>query len=514
MSVLRFIPFVLSISNLVLGAPKAINNTLLQVHHKHLLARNSDGKYPWAALGDSFAAGPGAGDPYDEDPVPRDCLRNKGAYPSQLAPNVPFDSDSRTEDLQFLACTGDVAKQMIEEQIPFMEEDQQVVTLSIGGNDIKFSKVLRACILKPEGPAADDCQTTIDEAQAIIDDELDGILRRAYDKIFEKLDSNYRRKVFVQLYPRFFNSETTWCNDQTLGLVPGFQPKLTQELRRKLNRLSDNLRFSMKRTIQRYYEDKSSLPHEQGGWAENRIFYNDEFDDATYPGKRFCEPKKETFDAEDIWFFIPAGNDSPRTQATASSNTTAGQISAAYDASTCRQDPMSESDGVFAWGCSLASYIAAANITADTTMFTPQFLVKAFHPKTAAFTRIYEQTKDMFRRLAYARDQVVDQGIMTCNIEHEDGDLTYYFSRDTALQAIDDFCTANHNAAVNFTQSVSVQAGGIIVGAYKDDPFPTSCPALDPSADDFISLCKDRLGVPLENCKHAIRLPSKMCCCD
>jgi hypothetical protein len=84
--------------------------------------------------------------------------------------------------------------------------------------------------------------------------------------------------------------------------------------------------------------------------------------------------------------------------------------------------------------------------------------------------------------------------------------LKYYFDRDTALQAINDFCAANHNAGVNFTESVSVQAGGIVVGAYKDDPLPESCPTLDPTSDDFISLCKDRLGVPLENCKHILRL--------
>ncbi|KAK4900135.1 hypothetical protein LTR28_001456, partial [Elasticomyces elasticus] len=109
-------------------------------YHANLHARVSDQEYPWAALGDSFAAGPGAGSPYDEYPDQDDCYRNLGAYPPQLADDFPFPNNA----MQFLACTGDVVDNMINNRLEQMDPDQMVVTLSIGGNDMKFSKVLKA----------------------------------------------------------------------------------------------------------------------------------------------------------------------------------------------------------------------------------------------------------------------------------------------------------------------------------------------------------------------------------
>ena len=115
----------------------------------------------------------------------------------------------------------------------------------------------------------------------------------------------------------------------------------------------------------------------------------DEFDSETYPGHHFCEEGKKTFDDEDIWFFVPEGNDSRKNSVAQSLNTTAGEISVKYDASTCKDDPRADTDGVFGWDRDLAVYIEGENVTSTTTMFAPESLVKAFYPKTAAFTEIY-----------------------------------------------------------------------------------------------------------------------------
>jgi lysophospholipase L1-like esterase len=161
----------LTVVPLGFALPNAINEAVpSSSDHGYLGARDSSDAYPWAALGDSFAAGPGAGEAYDQ--VQDQCFRNKGAYPPQLSGDFPFPEN----DLQFLACTADTVDDMIDSRLQSMNDDQQVVTLSIGGNDIKFAKIVRACIFKPAGPASDDCQEVIDEAQAIIDNKLEDIL--------------------------------------------------------------------------------------------------------------------------------------------------------------------------------------------------------------------------------------------------------------------------------------------------------------------------------------------------
>ena len=170
---------------------------------KVLDTRNTN-EYPWVALGDSFAAGPGAGSAWDEYPDTRDCHRNKGAYPPQLNKDFPYPNAA----MQFLACTGELVDGMIENQIPDMDFDQQVVTLSIGGNDLKFTNVLKACIFKPPGWINADCDEYIQKTRDIMDNDLKDILYKAYDAVYDNIYPWYTRVMFVQLYPNFFNAET------------------------------------------------------------------------------------------------------------------------------------------------------------------------------------------------------------------------------------------------------------------------------------------------------------------
>lgn len=67
----------------------------------------------WLALGDSFSAGPGAGDPYDATD-PNDCRRNKGAYGPQMEDDYFFQSPNGYDNpiFQFQSCTGDKIPQV------------------------------------------------------------------------------------------------------------------------------------------------------------------------------------------------------------------------------------------------------------------------------------------------------------------------------------------------------------------------------------------------------------------
>jgi lysophospholipase L1-like esterase len=85
----------------------------------------------WAAIGDSFTAGIGAGSLYSREGGDYKCSRYDHAYPAiinrALGPSV--------QDFQFVACTGDRSVQ-IYEQVSNMKGSQDLVIMTAGGNDL------------------------------------------------------------------------------------------------------------------------------------------------------------------------------------------------------------------------------------------------------------------------------------------------------------------------------------------------------------------------------------------
>jgi lysophospholipase L1-like esterase len=85
----------------------------------------------WAAIGDSFTAGIGAGSLYSRERGDYKCSRYDRAYPAvinrALGPSV--------QDFQFVACTGDRSAQ-IYEQVSNIKGSQDLVIMTAGGNDL------------------------------------------------------------------------------------------------------------------------------------------------------------------------------------------------------------------------------------------------------------------------------------------------------------------------------------------------------------------------------------------
>ena len=118
----------------------------------------------WVALGDSYAAGPGAGKDVD-DGMP-DCMRGEQAYPYHLQQdrNFPGPSGWAGPRPEFImkACTGDKTHNMTDPdnpnyQLAPVSRYTNAVTLSIGGNDVGFAKILKACVfLEFGGPTCDE----------------------------------------------------------------------------------------------------------------------------------------------------------------------------------------------------------------------------------------------------------------------------------------------------------------------------------------------------------------------
>jgi len=91
---------------------------------------------PYAALGDSFAAGYGL--PSKSDAASIACARSNLAYPELL------NGFARLKNLDFLACSLATTTDVTTTQLAGLDPSTRTVTLTIGGNDIGFTRL--ACL--------------------------------------------------------------------------------------------------------------------------------------------------------------------------------------------------------------------------------------------------------------------------------------------------------------------------------------------------------------------------------
>jgi len=101
----------------------------------------------YVALGDSFSAGPGAGNKYDWDWAT--CQRHDGAYPVQLKTNPQVFAEANPFDFQFSACSGAKALDVLNSQIKAVDVSTvsaDLYTITIGGNDLGFGKIIFSCV--------------------------------------------------------------------------------------------------------------------------------------------------------------------------------------------------------------------------------------------------------------------------------------------------------------------------------------------------------------------------------
>ncbi|MCB1038728.1 MAG: SGNH/GDSL hydrolase family protein [Acidimicrobiales bacterium] len=199
----------------------------------------------WAVLGDSYASGEGiagTGPP---------CARSDRAYGPLARTLLRDQRDWTIDDPAFVACTGAVSTEIYgarpEDPAVASQVDQatadggghfDVVTLSIGGNDIGFSELLESCLRLPfplEGwPKS---WTDLDEVKHITDvgigcttpeseleDRIDGLASRhsiiGEDGEADALSDLYRRLaddllsddgiLVVSGYPRLFQPSDDW----------------------------------------------------------------------------------------------------------------------------------------------------------------------------------------------------------------------------------------------------------------------------------------------------------------
>ncbi|KAF1981021.1 SGNH hydrolase [Aulographum hederae CBS 113979] len=270
----------------------------------------------WVALGDSFAAGPGAGDAWGDRP---ECVRGERTYPLQMQNNRDMPGPARGQKPAFTmkACTGDVTTNLTDQnnpnyQLGAIKDTTDFVTLSIGGNDVKFSTILKACVYGIAG----DCDQAIAGGRGNL---YDGVMHTNYFNVINEILDRMRwqdRREFYQRtsiyqtgYSQFFDSFTDQCDTTSFFPYDGLNiaPLMKKELRRKLNHLAHEVNYVLNYWIAILNVDNSH------GTTLNKPFtsalnYADV--DTAYTNNRFCrdgvtEPDRSN---ADTWFFHLLGS--------------------------------------------------------------------------------------------------------------------------------------------------------------------------------------------------------------
>jgi hypothetical protein len=250
-------------------------------------------------LGDSFAAGPGAGDELQDG---ANCVRGNQNYPLQLQADAeipgPNGPGGQKPKFTLKACTGDVTTDLTNQENPNyqlgdVKSDTSFVTLSIGGNDVKFVDILKKCVFGFPPAVGADCDARLSTSRDILfgqkfhdryNDVMNGILSNmAWDK------RGYFRSntgIYQTGYSQFFDSYTDQCDDTSFYIIDFVGPKIKKDLRIKLNRLVHEVNYVIS-----YYADLLNEKHSRAVGGNPGVFtsaINFIDVDIGYNGHRFC----------------------------------------------------------------------------------------------------------------------------------------------------------------------------------------------------------------------------------
>ncbi|MFJ3672511.1 SGNH/GDSL hydrolase family protein [Streptomyces sp. NPDC090106] len=172
----------------------------------------------YVALGDSYASAPVV--PTQVDAT---CLRSSRNYPSLVA-------QSRSASLTDVSCAGATTEDMtaaqsdgVAPQLDALDRGTDLVTLTIGGNDIGFSTVLGTCAQLTSGdPAGTPCQSHF---TATGTDRITDAVAQTGPKVAQVLRGIHKRaphaRVVVVGYPDLFPDDGVGCTSKTVPLAMG-----------------------------------------------------------------------------------------------------------------------------------------------------------------------------------------------------------------------------------------------------------------------------------------------------
>ncbi|MCU0257627.1 MAG: SGNH/GDSL hydrolase family protein [Solirubrobacteraceae bacterium] len=141
----------------------------------------------YVALGDSYSSGVGT----NSYSLSSSCLRGIYAYPYLVGTQRPNTS------LNFVACSGATTTSLMSSQIGAVNSATNIVSVSIGGNDIGFANLILQCTLGS-------CGTALANTNAALPGSLNSKLDTVYSAIRNQAAPG--ASVVVLGYPRLFSS--------------------------------------------------------------------------------------------------------------------------------------------------------------------------------------------------------------------------------------------------------------------------------------------------------------------
>ncbi|KAL8902721.1 MAG: hypothetical protein Q9207_004433 [Kuettlingeria erythrocarpa] len=282
--------------------PKDYLPNLLHKSHRRDSNNPNDQSWikTWAAVGDSYAAGIGAGERLGGlgDYF---CSRTNESYPNLInSDNRLGDPASRT--FTFWACSGAKTPSVANTQVASLKDNsQQMITISTGGNDIGLVDILNHCIFQWNPSAFSTCNSYLKSAQETIDsdgfsNDLDALL----DKAKGKLTAD--GIAYWTGYAQFFGVDDNQCDSVTWSFFFAFfrREYLTLERRTAMNSLVINVNRKILEAVQRagdqfvfvdydsYYQSTLARFCEKGyaepfGNREGLLFYEYYTDDTVDP---------------------------------------------------------------------------------------------------------------------------------------------------------------------------------------------------------------------------------------
>lgn len=340
-------------------------------------------KTGWVAFGDSYAAGIGAGLPYDNV---RECARGTGGHPPIL--NDIFRLVAPVNlNFQNLACSGETAQQFLNHQgidqlTLWQPGSSDLGTVSFTGNDLGFGNIVSHCIMGYK--SRDNCEQDIATAKSKLDqgELISDLVFSVMDNILDKVKRSNPEKRFTVYwtgYPKFFAVEDDTCDHCWFREWWYAGNYLTTQLRSELNELSYQVNNQLNFAIRRY---------NAGRTYPVVVWVSPDDTRDLYGGHRFCEkgvgePLKGSAQNAVAFFYHKGDDDVPESpfhlplQLSGAPGTWQLQM---YQSETCN-DNVTLFDGD--WGsellCDISRGIASGTISADD-------FNKAESPQAFAFT--------------------------------------------------------------------------------------------------------------------------------
>lgn len=214
----------------------------------------------YVSLGDSYSAGQGL--PRAVQP----CGRNPGAYPALVAPRAGLISSEH-------ACNGATTADVLDveqapgagRQLDAVTADADVVTISIGGNDIGFADVMTDCVLNSLPCTRLDAQVSRD--LAALPARLDTIYREIHRRA-------PKAALLVVGYPQLVIDPS----QSSLASCAGLTPDESVWVRQKGDELARVIRTAAEKAGARYLDSSAAFAGHEActpqPWMEGVNFVN------------------------------------------------------------------------------------------------------------------------------------------------------------------------------------------------------------------------------------------------